>query len=464
MPKVRERSRITQDFAVTPWQNRREGSKGDSPDALYVVEEAPLLVSTVTTSRAPTVHCGVTVIAAPHEDVDTTGWFTKAPRRHTTDAPAPTIDSEMTAIPPLSVPVDSSIGDWDNVSVPALDDNDKGGPAWTGFCQLAITPAGRGMGHVFLPGFVNREVGRGPVSRGARCYGLALRPVPRGVPADPCTEDESTDLLCARLTDFTSGAVMDVLVARTGGDMCRLAPPEDWLLRQWFGDDFETDKEDDGRAGLDASREPGGKWEEATDGEEDDREGDLNQGEGEGREGNTGEAEELDATVGCDLAEGLPSTHAVVEPYNTADWMRLWRRQVRFALEFHFEPETLLSGVAALPKLTEFARPLLPPHLAGISQGGGQGGGGGGGGADSPGASFTTDGFNATGIDRALRSSLQRMHLIYGAGTREQGEVEMQTSAGLQAGELIETEVEAVVCLGPATIRGVLWTFPKGLD
>ncbi|GLI59786.1 hypothetical protein VaNZ11_001750, partial [Volvox africanus] len=180
----------------------------------------------------------------------------------------------MTAIPPLSVSGDNSTGACGTGNATALGGTDRGGPGWTGLCQLAITPAGRGMGHIFLPGILNRAVGCGRVSRGARCYGLALRPVPRGVPADPCTEDESTDLLCARLTDFASGEITDVLVARTGGDMCRLAPPEDWLLRQWFGNDLESDEEEDGGAGLNAHRakwEEVGEWEEVTEWEEDDR-------------------------------------------------------------------------------------------------------------------------------------------------------------------------------------------------
>ncbi|GIL53155.1 hypothetical protein Vafri_8829, partial [Volvox africanus] len=418
MPKVRERSRITQDFAVTPWQNRREGNKRDPPGALYVVEEAPLLVPSVTASCAPTVPCGGAVIAAPEEDVDTTGWFTKAPRQHPPD-PMPTFDSEMTAIPPVSVSDDNSKGACGIGNAIALGGTDRGGPGWTGLCQLAITPTGLGMGHIFLP---NRGLGCGGVSRGARCYGLALRPVPRGVPADPCTEDESTDLLCARLTDFASGAITDVLVARTGGDMCRLAPPEDWLLRQWFGDDFESDMEDDGGAGLNVNRDKWeeedevGEWEEVTEGEEDDREEDGNEEEGERGEVDTGEAKELGAAVVCqgrDLTEGLPSTNTVVNPHNTAHWMRLWRRQreVRSALALNFEPEMLLSGVAALPKLAEFARPLLPPQLAGVAGAGDHGGGG----ADSSGTekcgSFAAEGFAAVGTDQALQSCLQGMHL-----------------------------------------------------
>ncbi|EFJ45203.1 hypothetical protein VOLCADRAFT_94350 [Volvox carteri f. nagariensis] len=452
MPKVRERSRITQDFAVTPWQSKREIIQEPTIGVPYIIEEALLLAPEARSWPSTVPRDSLKPAPPPQEqNVDTQGWFTKAPRH----APVSELEFSVTT---AQTPI--VIGTHDDEAPRHLKSDSvsrvRSGLEVTGLCQLAVTPAGHGMGHIFITRTGNHSLD----SRRARCYGIAVRPVPPAVPPDPCTDDDCTDLLCARLTDFVSGATVDVLVARTGGDMCNLAPPADWLLRRWFGDDFESDSDTETSAskGIAAGRR---EWGE--EGEEDVEPWSTDEAESadmsevedesaaeddfEGEEGGASEAKaEADAAPvsdgGC-RGEGPPCTaDGTTGPQSAADWLTWWlrHRRRRPGLELHFEPETLFSGAAALPKLAEFAQPLLPPRLARATGGGGLQYGGGAATADADAGSAALGRKAAVGAD--------------GAPAR--------VEAGEGSGVGVDVDIDAVVCLGPITLQGLPRAFLRG--
>ncbi|GLC48414.1 hypothetical protein PLESTB_000094900 [Pleodorina starrii] len=528
MPKVRERSRITQDFAVTPWQSRREETKEQPPEgALYVVQEAQLILASTASASCPPTVPRDRLAQRPtqqQEDVDTTGWFTKV-RRPAPDAPAPSSDAPRNAAAQPQLVLQARGGQhgtvWEAAPLPATPPAARGRrashsvpAALTGFCQLAITPSGLGMGHIFIAGTAAGELSRGrgappgSPAGAARCFGLAIRPVPPGVPPDPCTADDCTDLLCARLTAFAAaGASLDVLVARTGGDMCRLAPPEGELLRRWFGDDADMGSGSESGSewewaergterGAEAEAGVGLRgWEEEEEGEEakgwgedevagaGEQEGDV-EDEGEGpdalrMEEDTGGGEGGEFGLEAPAAGGVKAAGiaASTGPQSAREWLTLWRQQRRRrpALELRFEPETLLSDVAALAKLAEFARPLLPPQLmAGDGVGAGVGVGGAGPGVGGPGAGVVPprsgaaaadDGSGAGGVDMTQPTQPY--------GNPQGGMAWVEAEDGGRAGERAGAgpgaaaagggvvEVEAVVCLGAATLRGLPAAFMR---
>eukprot|EP00198_Chlamydomonas_reinhardtii_P012378 XP_001701715.1 predicted protein [Chlamydomonas reinhardtii] len=85
-------------------------------------------------------------------------------------------------------------------------------PELLGVCQLAITPSGRGMGHIVITGRHHLGVAggahacAGAASPAVLVLGVATQPVAATEELDPCFADESFDLLRLRLTHMQPGA------------------------------------------------------------------------------------------------------------------------------------------------------------------------------------------------------------------------------------------------------------------
>ncbi|KAG2435271.1 hypothetical protein HXX76_007349 [Chlamydomonas incerta] len=330
MPKVRDRARIGQEFAVLPWQQRHE-EKEVPADALYSVQSVNLFAPSGTelpceAGKADAGPSDEDVTEEPEDGLGSGGWITKdvtsaqlTPTRRrdatlTAAGPAPVLrmvlhepaatlqyapgaggDTELASGSDAETQPQEQ-AEEDEAEADASDSAATGPPELVGLCQLAITPSGRGMGHIIItggPGVADDAHASGGVGAAVLVLGVATRPVEATEEPDPCFADESFDLLRLRLTHIPAGGTrqagdgseaqgsgpgpsqpaaaaaaakrgrssggrgpghgsgggrgsggsmgrglaVEVLVSRTGGDMARLtAPPEEWLVRRTLGD------------------------------------------------------------------------------------------------------------------------------------------------------------------------------------------------------------------------------------
>ncbi len=187
MPKVRERARIGQEFAVLPWQQRHE-EKEVPEGALYSVQSVDLFAPSATqvardAAEAAAEPSDEDVTEEPDDALDGGGWITKdvtgaqpaltsptaAAPRHVGDYPlaaagasgrAPLLqlvphEPEVTLAyapgsgggPELACGSDAETPPPEpEVDQQAEAEAADSPPELQGVCQLAITPSGRGMG------------------------------------------------------------------------------------------------------------------------------------------------------------------------------------------------------------------------------------------------------------------------------------------------------------------------------
>ncbi|KAG2494068.1 hypothetical protein HYH03_007711 [Edaphochlamys debaryana] len=428
MPKIRPRDKIAQEIAISPWQERRKSGTDASPDALYSVAQAPLIApSPAHPSYAEQIATDAAAGGADSEQdgEDDGGWITKAPRNSDGRSPGAARASAATA---ASGPAPMDEDGDDNTAPPspqsagslevppellreahgAADDAEaasSSGPEQgeedrspchqqplAGVCRLAITPAGRGMGHILLtPHLSDGGPGAsgGGGGGGAVALGLALRRLAPAVPLDPCIAgDDWADLMIARLVSFETGATAHCLVSCSGGDMVRLGEPEDWLLRRCLGEEAAAELAEAAEAAELAAAAAA----EAEAAEEE-------EGGGAGGGGGRGAGAEAGATAAAAAAleadaAALQSAHARAEEEghrasaddaaavaavaSAAAAMAAALRSVTPGLRLTFQAESLVSGPAALPLLVEFAKPLLPSRSR-LADGEARGEGGGAG-------------------------------------------------------------------------------------
>ncbi len=222
------------DFAVAPWQDKKDNSAADNQQELqhFGVEEVDLVTASARSPSASGALAGAASQPSPAgatplpDPVGSSGWLSRglaspgASQRQGQgargDGPRDGEPRDVEDVEDGTPAASASSSDADEDDVTEEPSCEALGAE--GVCQLGITPSGQGVGNLVL------------LCDGRRvCLGLATRRVGTP-PTDPCFSDGSIYLIEARITNYASGAHLDVLCECSGGDMVRLAPPEAWLL------------------------------------------------------------------------------------------------------------------------------------------------------------------------------------------------------------------------------------------
>eukprot|EP00798_Chlamydomonas_sp_ICE-L_P014665 gene14665-20700_t len=275
MPKPRSSERRSQNFHVSPWQEK-DSSKADEPSCAveFVALNATPRSGASELAASPVAQQQPALIpkaSAPAQapQLESGGWLN---RKRPAEAGAPALDGTLTRITAdaqdvsamsrdhnrikSNAPVASSCGGGVESEVVSLNMNNqplvsraRQGSAgcsrtvewnsdeecepsgcinsWkecTWMCHLAILPSGQVSGHMVdgrsrcCLGVVGRRLFGGPSARAG------------------CKMDEDTEILLLQMIHLQSGSEVQAMVSKTGGDLARMEPAELWQIRRFMPD------------------------------------------------------------------------------------------------------------------------------------------------------------------------------------------------------------------------------------
>ena len=243
MPKQRARARVASEFNVSPWGTKAPEAADEAADAIFNVQYANLIPSGSSPAaaaqpspadpRAPR-SSGATDEGRPGEWVSTRKQHGSPASAVGHSGPIPMragTPDNGTAHEQAAVGGRADDDGDDDVTVPSGstsekeqgdDDEDDGPPSpsssgsLTGICQLAWLPDGRVSGHIIVP--------ERSTSYGVSGHALTQTEA-------ECLYDDWIDILRLQIINFCTGAEAEAYVARSGGDLARMEPAEEWQLR-----------------------------------------------------------------------------------------------------------------------------------------------------------------------------------------------------------------------------------------